>query len=171
MKHTMLPGTDLSVSRLSFGTASLHHLPTSSQRRALLATAFDHGFTHLDTASYNGFGLAEVEVGRFSRRRNNQLTVASKVGLHPPGGQVSTIAGLWARKALGKIAPVLSRPIIDWSVAAASRSLESSLRRLGRDCIENWLAEHQEHETPQLPFSGYIRSSGCSLSAAKLDPE
>ncbi len=162
MKHTMLPGTDLSVSRLSFGTASLHHLPTSSQRQALLATAFDQGFSHFDTAPYYGFGLAESEVGRFAGRHRDQLTVASKVGLHPPGGQVSTTAGLWARKALGKLVPVLSKPLVDWSVGAASKSLENSLRRLRRDFVDvlflhepdpcllnteeflNWLARQQD---------------------------
>lgn len=136
MKQTTLPGTDLSVSRLSFGTASLHHLPTSSQRQQLLATAFDQGFTHFDTAPYYGFGLAESEVGRFVGCHNDQLTVASKVGLHPPGGQASTTAGLWARKALGKLVPVLSKPVVDWSVGAASKSLENSLRRLRRDCVD-----------------------------------
>ena len=37
MNQVTLAGTDLDVSRLSFGTASLHHIPTTSQRQALLA--------------------------------------------------------------------------------------------------------------------------------------
>lgn len=136
MKRITLPGTDLLVSRLSLGTASLHHLPTSSQRQALLAAAFEQGFTHLDTAPYYGFGLAEQEVGRFLKSRGDALTVASKMGLYPPGGPSSTLAAVWVRKALGKLAPVFSRPVVDWSIAAATQSLEQSLRRLQRDQVD-----------------------------------
>lgn len=136
MKRIVLPGTDLSVSRLSLGTASLHHLPTSSQRQALLAAACEHGFTHLDTAPYYGFGLTEQEVGRFLKSHGNALTVATKIGLYPPGGSASTLAAVWVRKALGKLAPVFSRPIMDWSIATAAKSLEQSLRRLHRDHVD-----------------------------------
>jgi len=58
----MLPGTGLSVSRLSFGTATLHHHPTTAKRQAFLAAALDHGFTHFDTSPYYGFGMSEPVV-------------------------------------------------------------------------------------------------------------
>jgi len=86
MKYTLLPGTDITISRLSFGTASLHHLGSSRKRQALLCAAVEHGFSHIDTAPYYGFGLAEIEVGRFLEKHSNHLTVATKVGLYPPGG-------------------------------------------------------------------------------------
>jgi aryl-alcohol dehydrogenase-like predicted oxidoreductase len=43
MSRVTLQVTDINVSRLSFGTASLHRLPTSRRRQDLLAAAFDHG--------------------------------------------------------------------------------------------------------------------------------
>ena len=136
MRRVALPGTEIDVSRLSFGTASLHHLPTSRRRQDLLAAAFDHGFTHFDTAPFYGFGIAEQELGRIPRSRRDKLTIATKVGLYAPGGSGSSTASVWIRKAAGKVLPAFSRPIVDWSIAAAARSLDSSLRRLRTDQID-----------------------------------
>ena len=136
MKYALLPGTDITVSRLSFGTASLHHLGSSCKRQDLLAAAVEHGFSHIDTAPYYGFGLAEIEIGRFLKNRSKNITVATKVGLYPPGGGGATTASVWARKALGKLVPSVTRPIIDWSIATASKSLENSLRHLRRDFVD-----------------------------------
>jgi aryl-alcohol dehydrogenase-like predicted oxidoreductase len=136
MKYTLLPGTDITISRLSFGTASLHHLESSCKRQNLLAAAVEHGFSHIDTAPYYGFGLSEIEVGRFLKNRSTHISVATKVGLYPPGGGSSTTASVWARKAVGKLVPSLTRPIIDWSIVTASKSLESSLRLLKRDVVD-----------------------------------
>ena len=86
MRRVTLQGTDINVSRLSFGTASLHHLPTSRRRQDLLAAAFDHGFTHFDAAPYYGFGIAERELGQFLKARRGRVTITTKVGLYPPGG-------------------------------------------------------------------------------------
>lgn len=135
MKRVTLPSTDLEVSRLSFGTASLHHLPSSSQRQLLLASVAEHGITHFDTSPYYGFGLAELEIGRFLKSHNNSLTIATKVGLYPPG-QRSSLASIWSRKAIGRLVPSFSRPVVDWSIAQASKSLDRSLRQLRRDYVD-----------------------------------
>jgi aryl-alcohol dehydrogenase-like predicted oxidoreductase len=145
-----LQGTGINVSRLSFGTASLHQLPTSRRRQDLLAAAFDHGFTHFDTAPYYGFGIAEQELGRFLKGRRGRVTIATKVGLYPPGGLYANTASVWIRKVAGKVWPALSRPVVDWSIAAASKSLESSLRRLRIDQVDLLLL----HE----PISGAVQS-------------
>ena len=136
MRSVALPRTEIHVSRLSFGTASLHHLVTSSRRQELLAAAFDHAFTHFDTAPYYGFGIAEEELGRFLRGRRGGVTVATKVGLYPPRDIYPNTASVWLQKAAGGVFPTLSRPIIDWSIAAAARSLDRSLRRLRTDWID-----------------------------------
>src|SRR6266513_547691 len=99
MRHVSLPGTEINVSRLSFGTASLHHLRTSRRRQDLLAAAFDHGFTHFDTAPYYGFGIAEEELGRFLIGRRTEVTITTKVGLYPPADAYPNIASVWIRKA------------------------------------------------------------------------
>jgi aryl-alcohol dehydrogenase-like predicted oxidoreductase len=136
VKRLALPGTELVVSRLAFGTASLHHLPTSRGRQVLLAEAVALGFSHFDTSPYYGFGVAEHELGAFLRRCGEAITVASKVGLYPPGGRRASAVVAWGRKAGGRWLPALSRVVVDWSIGAAEKSLEQSLRALRRDRMD-----------------------------------
>lgn len=136
MKTIELPRTNIPVSRLSFGTASLHHLPTKRSRLRLLSTAADSGFTHFDTSPLYGNGLAEEELGRFIRQNSFDLTVATKVGLYAPRGAGSNAVSAWSRKLIGKIFPRLSRPTTNWTIVAAEMSLDRSLRRLGRECVD-----------------------------------
>ena len=144
MKRVVLSGTDLIVSRLALGLGSLHHVPTSSKRQALLSGAFDLGFTHFDSSPYYGFGLAEAELGRFLRKARPEVTVASKVGLYPPGARRSRAFLVYTQKALGKLLPWLSGVVEDWSLPEAERSLEATLRALGRDYVDLLLL----HEPP-----------------------
>jgi D-threo-aldose 1-dehydrogenase len=132
MRMRNLPNTDLSLSVFSFGTASLHHLTSQSDRQRLLFRAADGGFSHFDTAPLYGFGLAERSLASLLASRK-ELTVATKVGLYPPGGSSQTAGTILARKIVGKIFPSVSRAQVDWSVSRANRSLEGSLKRLGRE--------------------------------------
>lgn len=136
MRRVTLHGTEIHMSRLSFGTASLHHLSTGRRRQDLLAAAFDHGFSHFDTAPYYGFGIAENELGQFLKGRRGRVTVTTKVGLYPPDGSHANAVSVWTRKFAGRVLPTLSRPVADWSIAQAAKSLESSLRRLRVDQID-----------------------------------
>jgi D-threo-aldose 1-dehydrogenase len=138
MKQVIIPGTDLSVSRFSFGTASLFGVGSAKQRAHLLAAAYDCGFTHFDTAPYYGFGTAERDLGPLLKSHPN-ATVATKVGLYAPGGESQPALSVFIRKAGGRVLPVLSRPIIDWNVARAHDALTASLRRLGRERVDLYL--------------------------------
>lgn len=123
------------LSRLGFGTASLHHVSDPSQRARLLEAAVAGGLRHLDTAPLYGFGLAEAEIGRVLGRESG-LTIATKVGLYPPGGAGQSRPQMLVRKALGKLVPKLSRARADFSVRRAELSLTDSLRRLGRERVD-----------------------------------
>jgi aryl-alcohol dehydrogenase-like predicted oxidoreductase len=136
VKQIVIAQTSLSVSRLSFGTARLHHLATRHSRQRLLGHASASGFSHFDTAPLYGFGLAEEELGVFFASQARTLTVATKIGLYPPRGARSQLGWVWAQKALGRLAPSLSRPMVNWSLALAERSLHRSLRRLRRDHVD-----------------------------------
>jgi aryl-alcohol dehydrogenase-like predicted oxidoreductase len=136
VKQVVIARTALSVSRLSFGTASLHHLATRRARQRLLGHAGELGFSHFDTAPLYGSGLAEEELGRFFAARHGACTVATKVGLYPPAWSHPAVAWLWPERALGRIWPRLSRPIVSWSLARAEQSLHRSLRRLRRDHVD-----------------------------------
>ncbi len=136
MKYSTIERTDARVSRISFGTASLHHLFSARQRRRLLETAASSGITHFDTSPYYGYGLAEYDLGRFMQGSRDSLTVTTKIGLYPFGGATSRAVGVWARKAAGKLYPRLSLPEIDWSVRRAAESLNASLGRLKTDYVD-----------------------------------
>jgi aryl-alcohol dehydrogenase-like predicted oxidoreductase len=105
-------------------------------RQTLLAAAADFGFSHFDTSPYYGFGIAEIELGRFFRCGQMETTVASKVGLYPPGKGAANPFAVWGRKAAGKVVASLSRPVVDWSVNEAERSLNRTLSTLGRDRVD-----------------------------------
>jgi len=138
MRQVILPGTDMPVSRFAFGTASLFNVGSAKQRGDLLAAAYDHGFTHFDTAPYYGFGHAERDLKPLLAA-HPEASVATKVGIYSPGGENQSQAAVFVRKAAGKLIPAISRPTIDWSVARARDALSASLKRLGRERVDLYL--------------------------------
>mgnify|MGYP006280189575 CR=1 FL=1 len=135
MLRVILPGTDLTVSRFVFGTASLHHLGRMPVQAVHLEAAAAAGFTHFDTAPLYGFGTAERALGN-AFGGDADITVTTKVGLYPPAGGDSGRMAMVARKIGGRLWPKLSRAVADFSVARARRSLEDSLRRLRRGHVD-----------------------------------
>lgn len=144
VKQLVVPGTDLTLSRFVFGTSSLFSVGSAAKRRRLLEAALDHGFTHIDTAPYYGFGMAERDL-RPVLAAHPAVTVTTKVGIYSPGGERQPALGILLRKAGGRALPALSRPAVDWSLARARTALEGSLQRLGRTSIDLYML----HE-PQL---------------------
>jgi aryl-alcohol dehydrogenase-like predicted oxidoreductase len=124
------------VPALSFGTGSLHHLVDVQARVNLLVDAVELGMTHLDTAPSYGGGLTESWIGKALGGRWRDVTVATKVGLYPPGGRSHSFVGVLARKAAGRIIPALSRAKVDWSLRSAEASLRGSLTCLGRSHVD-----------------------------------
>lgn len=179
MRRVTLEGTDIEVSRLSFGTGSLHHLPFSRWRQNLLSAAYDQGFTHFDTAPYYGFGIAEEELGRFIIGRRGRVTTATKFGIYPPSGDPPSLLSVWGRKAVGNIIPRFSRPRIDWSCDGATRSLELSLRRLRVERIDLLLLHEPDqaavHSQQFLDWfriekdKGKIRAWGLAGQASSMN--
>lgn len=135
MRQLRLHGTNLSVSRFVFGTASLHHLGRLSVQAEHLEAAAAAGITHFDTAPLYGFGMAEKALGE-AFGGDAKITITTKVGLYSPGGSEQSRGTMLARKVGGKLWPRLSRAVADLSVERARRSLDESLRRLRRDRVE-----------------------------------
>jgi len=136
MKRLTIENTDILVSRISFGTASLHHLFSAGQRQQLLETAVSVGISHFDTSPYYGYGLAESDLGVFMHGQRNHFTVTTKVGLYPFDGAAHSALGVWARKAVGKLNSRLSLPEVNWSIQRAADSLNASLKRLKTDYVD-----------------------------------
>lgn len=135
MREVTLGIEGLRLSRVGFGTSRILQLASAGGRRRLLAAACDSGFTHFDTAPLYGFGIAERELKHVLAAHPN-ATVATKVGLYPPFGSRRHAFSAIFQKAAGKFLPALSKPEVDWSIARARKSLDASLLRLGRECID-----------------------------------
>lgn len=179
LKKTTLPGTELVISRIGFGTASLHHLFTSERRQRLLRDVYAVGITHFDTAPLYGFGIAEKEVGRLLASCPD-ATVATKVGLYPPGGTEQSFPVTFGRKLLGKLRPALSRAQVDFEVRRAQASLTKSLARLQREYVDLLLLHEPEYSLVDIDewsrwfererSSGRIRAFGVSGREQSVAP-
>lgn len=179
MLMVTLPGTTLHLSKFIFGTASLFNAGGQKSRITLLEAAIEAGFTHFDTAPYYGFGWAERDLGQVLQRHPS-VTVTTKVGIYSPGGEQSSQAAVFVRKAAGRFMPSFSRPSIDFTLQRAKQMLESSFSRLRRERIELYLL----HE-PELPLldsdewrqwledevkSGRVGAFGLALTKDRLLP-
>lgn len=140
-----LPGTDIEMSRLGFGTSALHRMFGSRPRQAVLGTALECGVTHFDCARYYGHGLAEAELGRFIHNRRGAVTIGTKVGIRAQPGLEAFPPLLYLAKSIGMFAkliypgdPFLTR--IDMSTASsikqAEESVAASLRALRTDYLD-----------------------------------
>jgi D-threo-aldose 1-dehydrogenase len=179
VKQTVLPGTNFSLSRFIFGTASLFNVGSRKKRLRLLDAARDHGFTHFDTAPYYGFGMAERDLQPLLAAHPD-VTVTTKVGIYSPGGENQSGLSVLLRKAGGRILPVFSRPSIDWSITHARKSLEGSLKRLGRSSIDLYMLHEPELSLlntdewlrwlEQEVTAGRVRHFGLAADAKRLAP-
>jgi D-threo-aldose 1-dehydrogenase len=146
MRSVALPGTELTPSRLAFGSASLMARLGRRESVRLLEVAHDSGITHFDTARSYGYGEAESAVRELLSRHRGELTVTTKLGMVPPGRS----RGLQAARALARVAGrrvpglrSLLRRGAQTMVRAgrfdpreAHSSLETSLRELGTDMVD-----------------------------------
>lgn len=156
-----------SALRVGFGTAGLMRISSARRRQSTLAAALANGITHFDTAPLYGFGESERALGRFLRGRRGQVTLTTKFGLEPSAlaARLVVLQSI-ARRAV-ELFPALRRAAVrnsgalsapPWfSQAAASRSLERSLRALRTDHIDFFLA-HQASATvlPDEELIGWL---------------
>lgn len=104
-----------------YGTAALGRSLSRRERIRLVEVAYDAGIRWFDTAPLYGAGAAEEALGAGLRGKDD-VTIATKVGIVPPG-----IVGL-----------ALRRPARSGRFTAADirSQLEGSLRRLRRDSAD-----------------------------------
>jgi D-threo-aldose 1-dehydrogenase len=179
MRTLVIPGTALQTSRFIFGTSSLLSAGSRQTRRRLLETAVEQGFIHFDTAPYYGFGLAERDLAPLLKTQPD-LRVTTKVGIYSRGGEEQPTAAVVARKLGARVFPSLTRPTKSFDLTLAQRSLEGSLRRLGRDYIDLYMLH--EPEINQVAIDdwvdwledcrrrGSIRYFGLALTSERLEP-
>ncbi|MFL6662661.1 MAG: aldo/keto reductase [Rhizobacter sp.] len=120
MRYRLLGRSGLRVSELCLGTMTFGAADwgtPEADAAAMVARFRDAGGNFFDTANeiYAG-GRSEEILGRLVARERDQVVIATKYGLHLPGGNDPNAAGN-QRKSL-------------------KRSIESSLRRLGTDYVD-----------------------------------
>ena len=129
-----------------FGCASLGSRVGPREGLAALEAAYGAGITWYDVAPPYGAGEAEALLGRFLAGRRHTVIVTTKVGLAPPQGlpllrlvyalgrpAIGALGGL--RRVFRKVSATRNRPLA-LDGALVTRSLETSLRRLGTDRVD-----------------------------------
>lgn len=126
--------TSVEVSALGFGAAALGNLyapVTDGDAFAAVEAAVRAGVGYFDTAPYYGYGLSEQRLGKaLARLGEATVAVSSKVGrlLTPRAGP--------ARDDQGFVDALPFDPVFDYSYDGVMRSVEESLKRLGRSRID-----------------------------------
>jgi D-threo-aldose 1-dehydrogenase len=132
----LINNTKINVSRISFGTGSLHHLFSKRQRQIILQTAAYNGITHFDTSPFYGYGLAEIDLGYFLLNQRDKFTITTKIGLNPYLFSSNNNLNVWGRKLLSYAYPKLSLPVVNANITIAKNSFNKSLKNLKTDYID-----------------------------------
>ncbi len=174
LSHNRVGRTDLSLTSLGLGAASLGNLYreiSDKQAASVIEQAWAQGMRYFDTAPYYGFGLSERRLGDVLRHvPRDSFVISTKVGrrLIPD----TEYAGTKMRS--GFVSPMPFSPVYDYSYDGIMRSHEDSLQRLGLASIDILLVhdigtdthgDENAHHFKILADSGYkaleeLRSAG-----------
>jgi D-threo-aldose 1-dehydrogenase len=172
-----LGGTDLEVSRMILGCASIGGLysPTDSQTaEEALAAAWAAGVRTFDTAPHYGVGQSEERLGAFlAGKRRSEFVVSTKVGrlLVPTEEDVEGVDGFYGT-------PRRTR-VRDYSGDGVRRSIEESCERLNLDRIDialihdpddYWEAAIGEAypALDELRSEGVVKAIGAGMNQAAM---
>lgn len=97
--------------RIGFGTGALGGRTGKKESLRLLATAFEAGIRHFDTAPMYGYGSAEEILGEFLRDKRSDVTLCSKFGIEPPKQSAAMDVARSAARVLISVAPGLRAKI------------------------------------------------------------
>ena len=135
MQYTVLGNTGLVVSRLSFGAMTFTagnksmgaiYKTEADDANAMVMRALDAGVNFFDTADAYAGGESETMLGKALKGRRQEVVIATKVGYRMGPGLVQT--GLSRRHIL--------------------QAIDESLRRLGTDFVDVYIAHREDRYTP-----------------------
>ena len=153
MDRITLPHTDLTVSRLCFGTMTLGKPLDQAGSTQLVERCMEAGINFFDTANMYQTGVAETMLGEAIKGRRDQLVIASKVRFKM--GDEPDQQGLTRNAIL--------------------RAIDESLRRLQTDYLDIYYLHAPDHATPiegsletmnSLVRQGKVRYIACSNYAS-----
>ncbi|MGI8743038.1 MAG: aldo/keto reductase [Bryobacteraceae bacterium] len=126
MDTLTLKGTDLTVSRICFGTMTFGGQTAEDAAERIVGRCLDGGINFFDTANAYNAGKSEEIFGRIARGKRDRIVLASKVSNKM--GEGADMAGL--------------------SRAAIRRAIEDSLRRLGTDYLDIYYLHLPDYHVP-----------------------
>lgn len=126
MEYRVLQGTNLRVSRASFGTMTFGAQADQATSTRMVDQCLEAGVNFFDTANMYNQGRAEIVLGQALGNRRSQVIVASKV-----------------RNRMGD-AP----DDVGLSRAAIRKALDASLKRLGTDYLDIYYLHWPDNDTP-----------------------
>ena len=136
MTYQVLPGTDLTVSRIVMGCEPLGGTDWGEfdieEAKTAVHAALDAGITTFDTSDIYGIGDSERNLGEALGSRRDEAVIVTKFGLTPhvpPGGGRASVTK-------------------DASPARVVEALEASLGRLGVEAIPLYLLHYPDPKTP-----------------------
>ena len=152
--RTLMPGSDLPVSRITLGTWLFGGLrwgtvDDKESEKTFLA-ALEYGINTIDTADAYGQGKAEKFVSKLSSSTKYNLIISTKAGV------------VWNPDGTRRI---------DLSPGYLEEALEASLRRLDREVIDIYYLHEPDHKVPiektlekllTLKEQGKIKNIGLS---------
>jgi diketogulonate reductase-like aldo/keto reductase len=138
--------TQIKLSALGFGCASVMGKVGRAKSLGAMSEAFEVGVTHFDVARSYGFGEAESVLGKFLKGKRDKLTIATKFGVVPPNLDITKHLALPAARFISKVFPQLKNNIKIKSgellavkcfdVGYAQKCLDESLKLLKTDYID-----------------------------------
>jgi aryl-alcohol dehydrogenase-like predicted oxidoreductase len=134
VKYNLLGNTGLIVSRLAFGALTLTRdnpmwgiaKVKGADADALVGQALDAGINFFDTADIYADGQSEEVLGQALASHRDEVVIATKV---------------WHRMGKPLVQAGLNKRHIEWAV-------DQSLRRLGTDWIDVYIAHNEDPHTP-----------------------
>lgn len=134
---------------LGLGCARIHAGVELTASINLVREAYDLGIRHFDTAPSYGLGQSEIVLGKAFSGANDEVHIASKVGILPPKYPGLTNVARSYAKGLVALVPAIkpfivrgvqraqdSQKIVKIDPRIVSSSIDSSLRRLKMSHIE-----------------------------------
>jgi D-threo-aldose 1-dehydrogenase len=177
------------VTRLGFGTAEIggiYRAVSDEDAAAVLAHAWDIGVRYFDTAPLYGYGNAERRLGTALRGvAAADVVLSTKVGRLivpreevPPGADVDRQARDGVEDAYYHGTPP-ARVVFDYSGDGVRRSVDESLRRLGRESVDmllihdpddHWRAAIDEAYPAlhRLREEGVVRAIGAGMNQSAM---
>ena len=136
-KKSSMDNYQVEKSKIIYGTSRLHHKFFKKQRYSILKKALELGFFHFDTSPYYGNGIAERELGILIKKNpNKKILISTKFGINSKLNFGNNILLVIFIKVIEKIFPYFRKPLFDYSIKAAEKSLNRSLTHMNISKID-----------------------------------